>query len=64
MLQPLGDVRALGRKWAILAGKEVLQDIDQPVLESVQTCEMLTLYWFSAGESQRNRTFSGEFLIE
>ena len=46
-------------QWATHAGKEVLQDIDQPSFESVQTCEMLTLYWFSAGESQRNTMFSG-----
>ncbi|KIY01449.1 uncharacterized protein Z520_03001 [Fonsecaea multimorphosa CBS 102226] len=59
LLQPLGDLTALGRQWAIRAGKEVLQDIDQPTFESVQTCEMLTLYWFSAGESQRNTMFSG-----
>ncbi|OQV04572.1 Fungal specific transcription factor domain-containing protein [Cladophialophora immunda] len=59
LLQSLGDLRALGRQWAIRAGKEVLQDIDQPTFESVQTCEMLTLYWFSAGESQRNTMFSG-----
>ena len=60
LLQPLGDLRALGRQWAIQAGKEVLQDIDQPSFESVQTCEMLALYWFSAGETQRNTMFSGE----
>lgn len=59
ILLPLGDIRALGRQWAIRAGKEVLQNIDQPTFESVQTCEMLTLYWFSAGESQRNTMFSG-----
>lgn len=59
LLQPLGSLRALGRTWAIHAGKQVLQDIDQPTFESVQTCEMLTLYWFSAGESQRNTMFSG-----
>ena len=59
LLQPLGDLRALGRRWAVRAGKEVLQNIDQPTFESVQTCEMLTLYWFSAGESQRNTMFSG-----
>ncbi|KAJ9608820.1 hypothetical protein H2200_006591 [Cladophialophora chaetospira] len=40
----------------------VLQDIDQPTFESVQTCEMLTLYWFSSGESQRNTMFSGTHL--
>ena len=60
LLQPLGDLRALGRQWAIRAGKEVLQDIDQPSFESVQTCQILSLYWFSAGESQRNTMFSGE----
>ena len=59
LLAPLGDLRALGRQWAIRAGREVLQNIDQPTFESVQTCEMLTLYWFSAGESQRNTMFSG-----
>ncbi|KEF52228.1 uncharacterized protein A1O9_11855 [Exophiala aquamarina CBS 119918] len=59
ILRPLGDIKALGRKWAIRAGKEVLQDIDQPTFEKVQTCEILTLYWFSAGESQRNTMFSG-----
>lgn len=62
LLQPLGDLRALGRQWAIRAGKDVLQGIDQPSFESVQTCEILTLYWFSAGESQRNTMFSGEIL--
>ena len=59
---PLGDLRLLGRHWATQAGKEVLQNIDQPSFESVQTCEMLTLYWFSAGESQRNTMFSGMYL--
>jgi hypothetical protein len=59
ILQPLGDLRAAGRRWAIRAGHEVLRDIDQPTFEKVQTCEMLTLYWFSAGESQRNTMFSG-----
>ena len=61
LLQPLGgDLKALGRQWAVRAGKEVLQDIDQPLFESVQTCEMLALYWFSSGDSQRNTMFSGE----
>jgi hypothetical protein len=58
--QLLGDLRVAGREWAVRAGKEVLQDIDQPSFESVQTCEMLALYWFSAGEPQRNTMFSGE----
>ncbi|KUJ09191.1 uncharacterized protein LY89DRAFT_763921 [Mollisia scopiformis] len=38
LLQPLGDIRSLGRQWAIQAGKEVLQDIDQSTFESAQTC--------------------------
>lgn len=59
ILRPLGDIKALGRNWAIRAGKSVLQDIDQPTFEKIQTCEVLTLYWFSAGESQRNTMFSG-----
>ena len=63
LLQPLGDLKSLGRQWAIRAGKQVLQNIDQPSFESVQTCEMLTLYWFSAGESHRNTMFSGEISL-
>ena len=60
LLRPLGDVQAMGRQWALQAGKEVLQDIDQPCFESVQTCEVLTLYWFSAGDSMRNTMFLGK----
>ncbi|KIW11569.1 hypothetical protein PV08_10870 [Exophiala spinifera] len=60
LVRPFNDMRGLGRQWAIRAGKEVLQDIDQPTFESVQTTEMLTLYWFHAGEWQRNTMFSGK----
>ena len=60
LLRPLGDLKNLGRRWAIRAGREVLQDIDQPSFESVQTCEVLALYWFSAGETLRNTMFSGK----
>jgi len=59
ILRPFGDIKALGRQWAVRAGREILQDIDQPTFEKIQTCEVLTLYWFSAGESQRNTMFSG-----
>ena len=60
-LRPLGDLKDLGRRWAICAGREVLRDIDQPSFESVQTCEVLALYWFSAGETLRNTMFSGKY---
>ena len=59
LLRPLGDLRTLGRRWALEAGHRVLQCVDQPDFESVQICEMLTLYWFSSGDSQRNTMFSG-----
>ncbi|KIW43418.1 hypothetical protein, variant [Exophiala oligosperma] len=59
LIRPLGDMRSLGRQWAIHAGKQVLQDIDQPTFESVGTTQMLAIYWFHAGEWQRNTMFSG-----
>lgn len=60
LIRPLGDMRSLGRQWAIHAGKQVLQDIDQPTFESVGTTQMLAIYWFHAGEWQRNTMFSGK----
>ncbi|KIV83980.1 hypothetical protein PV11_05960 [Exophiala sideris] len=56
-LRSVGDLRAAGRRWALQAARNVLQDIDQPTFESVQTCEMLSLYWFSVGDYKRNAMF-------
>lgn len=58
-LRSVGDLRAAGRRWALQAARKVLQDIDQPTFESVQTCEMLSLYWFSVGDYKRNAMFLG-----
>lgn len=63
ILLPLGDLRVLGRQYALHAGRIVLQDVDQPTFESVQTCEMLSLYWFSAGDYQRNTMFLSKKLL-
>lgn len=57
VLRPVGDLRAAGRRWALQAARDVLQDVDQPTFESVQTCEMLSLYWFSVGDEKRNAMF-------
>ena len=57
VLRPLGDIRAAGRRWAARAARGILKDIDQPTFESVQTCEMLSLYWFSLGDEKRNAMF-------
>ena len=57
VLGPLGDLRVLGRQWALQAARTVLQDVDQPTFASVQVCEMLSLYWFSVGDFQRNSMF-------
>lgn len=57
LLRPLGDLKQLGRRWALCAGRNILQDIDQPTFTGVQVCEMLALYWFSEGDSQRHAMF-------
>ena len=58
-LRSVGDPRVAGRRWALQAARKVLQDIDQPTFESVQTCEMLSFYWFSVGDYKRNAMFLG-----
>jgi hypothetical protein len=63
LLDPLGDLHSLGLKWATCAGREVLQDMDQPCLASIQTCQVLALFWFSVGQSQRNTMFSGQLRV-
>ena len=58
-LRPLGDLRILGKQWALWASKQVLRDIDQPTLGSTQICQVLALYWFAVGDSQRSMMFAG-----
>lgn len=58
-LSHLGDLQCRGRSWALHAGKKVLQSVDEPDFASIQTCEVLSLYWFSQGDSQRNTMFCG-----
>ncbi|OAA66929.1 Transcription factor [Niveomyces insectorum RCEF 264] len=55
----LGDVGETGRLWAQVAGREALQTIDTPCLANIRTCQMIALYWFSAGQSVKNTMFSG-----
>lgn len=57
LLRPLGDLQALARRWALRAGRTILQVIDQPTFMSVQVCEMLAMYWFSQGEYRRHTMF-------
>ncbi|KAG9240843.1 hypothetical protein BJ878DRAFT_523870 [Calycina marina] len=58
-IEPLGNICARGQEWASQSGIEVLKNIDQPCLASVQACEVLALYWFAVGQSQRNTMMSG-----
>ena len=61
-LKPLGDdIEMYGRQAAVRAGTEVLLNADQLAddLGAIQTCLILTLYWLSVAESQRNTMFSG-----
>jgi hypothetical protein len=62
LLTPLGDLKALGHRWALEAGRTVLQDIDQPKFTGAQVCEILALYWFSQGEFQRHTMFLSRVL--
>jgi hypothetical protein len=59
VLRSLGDLRTASRQWALEAGRTALQHMDQPTLYMIQTCQMLSLYWFSQGDSRRNDMFSG-----
>ncbi|PYI02897.1 hypothetical protein BO78DRAFT_389793 [Aspergillus sclerotiicarbonarius CBS 121057] len=39
--------------WADVAGRHVLGRVDRPALETVQTCSILSLYWFAVGDFER-----------
>lgn len=60
LLRPLGNLQASAKSWAIEAGKEVLQTIDKPTFHAIRTCQILAMYWFGVGDSERNTMFSGE----
>lgn len=59
LLKSFSNLEAMARSWAIAAGREVLQYIDKPNFHALRTCQILTTYWFSVGDSQRNTMFSG-----
>ena len=54
------DIDEKARKWALQAGAKVLQQMDEPTVERIQTCQVLGIYWFSRDEPQRNNLFTGE----
>lgn len=55
----LGNLRSAADSWALAAGKLALQEADEPTLYMIRTCQMLSLFWFSRGDSRRNTMFSG-----
>ncbi|KAL2214502.1 hypothetical protein CC79DRAFT_1328403 [Sarocladium strictum] len=59
VMKSLGDLRCAADSWALAAGKLALQEADEPTLYMVRTCQMLSLFWFSRGDSRRNTMFSG-----
>jgi hypothetical protein len=60
LLHSLGDLQSLGQQWATQAGKEALPEVVDPTIASIQTCQVLALFWFSVGHSRSNTMFSGE----
>ncbi|KAF2995616.1 hypothetical protein E8E14_002930 [Neopestalotiopsis sp. 37M] len=59
VLGPFGNkLEEVGKQWALRAGGQVLQDMDQPTLDSVQACQVLAIYWFAYSDHRRNNTFS------
>ena len=60
LLHSLGDLKILGQKWATQAGREALPEVVDPTIQSIQTCQVLALFWFSIGHSRTNTMYSGE----
>ncbi|QKX63129.1 uncharacterized protein TRUGW13939_10297 [Talaromyces rugulosus] len=59
VMRGLDNLGAVSETWALKAGKMALQEADQPTLYMIQTCQILSLYWFSKGDPRRNTMFSG-----
>ena len=47
-------MRDRGREWAEWASELVLVSSDTPTLAHVCSCDVLSLYWFALGETERS----------
>ncbi|RAK98833.1 fungal specific transcription factor domain-containing protein [Aspergillus ibericus CBS 121593] len=54
--------REVSDSWAEVAGRHVLGHVDRPALETVQTCSILSLYWFAVGELERAKIHATRIL--
>lgn len=53
---------AVALAWAESASQRVLMGADKPSLENIQTCQVLAIFWFSRGETQRTNIHTSELL--
>lgn len=60
LLANIPNIEESARQWAVQAGAEVLQQMEEPTIEGIQTCQVLGIYWFSRDEPQRNNLFTGK----
>lgn len=58
LLSNMPDLQKSGRQWAESAGTDALSGIDQPTVAHVQACNVLDLYWLSAGSPGRSLMYS------
>lgn len=47
------SLHTLGRSWAERATQKVLLEVDNPSLDTIRTCEMVSMFWFASEEIHR-----------
>jgi hypothetical protein len=57
------SLHTFGRSWAEKASQMVLVEADHPNLDTIRTCENLSYFWFSLGETHRAAMHSSTHIL-